>query len=74
MIPLAPTFTSVGGIYKSVQGFNGGISYRYIKDRPANEDNSIVAKGYFCSMLRSTIPGHVESRPGAGKYFQYQLE
>lgn len=47
-IPLAPTFTSVGGIYyKSVQGFNGGISYRYIKDRPANEDNSIVAKGYF---------------------------
>lgn len=47
-IPLAPTLTSVGGIYyKAQKGFNGGISYRYIKDRPANENNSIVAKGYF---------------------------
>lgn len=47
-IPLAPTFTSTGGLYyKKKQGLNGGISYRYIKDRPANEDNSIVAKGYF---------------------------
>jgi len=47
-IPLAPTLTSTGGIYyKKQTGFNGGISYRYIKDRPANEDNSITAKGYF---------------------------
>lgn len=47
-IPLAPTFTSVGGLYyKQQTGFNGGISYRYIKDRPANEDNSITAEGYF---------------------------
>jgi outer membrane cobalamin receptor len=47
-IPLAPTLTSVGGVfYKAQKGFNGGINYRYIKDRPANEDNSIVAKGYF---------------------------
>jgi outer membrane receptor protein involved in Fe transport len=47
-IPLAPTFTSTGGLYyKKKTGFNGGISYRYIKDRPANEDNSIIAKGYF---------------------------
>jgi len=47
-IPLAPTLTSVGGIYyKQKTGFNGGISYRYIKNRPANEDNSITAKGYF---------------------------
>lgn len=47
-IPLAPTLTSVGGLYyKAQKGFNGGINYRYIKDRPANEDNSIVAKGYF---------------------------
>jgi len=47
-ISLAPTFTSMGGIcYRKKQGFNGGISYRYIKDRAANEDNSIVAKGYF---------------------------
>jgi outer membrane cobalamin receptor len=47
-IPLAPIATSTGGIfYKSRQGFNGSISYRYMKSRPANEDNSIVAKGYF---------------------------
>lgn len=47
-IPLAPTLTSVGGLYyKAAKGFNGGLSYRYIKDRPANEDNTIRAKGYF---------------------------
>lgn len=46
-IPLAPTLTSTGGLfYKTQKGFNGGISYRYIKSRPANEDNSLVAKGY----------------------------
>ena len=47
-IPLAPTVTSTGGLfYKNQTGINGGIKYRYIKNRPANEDNSIVAKGYF---------------------------
>ena len=47
-IPLAPTATSTGGLfYKKLSGFNGGMSYRYIKNRPANEDNSIIAKGYF---------------------------
>jgi len=47
-IPLAPTASSTGGIfYKSKFGWNGGLSYRYIADRPANEDNSIIAKGYF---------------------------
>jgi len=47
-IPLAPTFTSVGGVYyKAQKGINGGLNYRYIKNRPANEDNSIIAKGYF---------------------------
>ncbi|CAN5749850.1 TonB-dependent receptor [soil metagenome] len=47
-IPLAPTFTSTGGVfYKAKQGFNGGLTYRYIKSRPADEINSITAKGYF---------------------------
>ncbi len=47
-IPLAPTATSTGGLfYKAKRGFNGGLSYRYIKDRPANDNNSITAKGYF---------------------------
>ncbi|MEP6713134.1 MAG: TonB-dependent receptor [Ferruginibacter sp.] len=47
-IPLAPTATSTGGIfYKPKEGFNGSLSYRVIKSRPANEDGSITAKGYF---------------------------
>jgi outer membrane cobalamin receptor len=47
-IPLAPTVTSTGGLYyKAANGLNGGVTYRYIKNRPANGDNSIVAKGYF---------------------------
>lgn len=47
-IPLAPSLTSVGGItFKNLSKFSGALSYRYVKDRPANEDNSIVASGYF---------------------------
>ncbi len=46
-IPLAPTFTSTGGISLQMKkGFNGSLRYRFIKDRPANEDNSVIAKGY----------------------------
>ncbi|TYA74718.1 TonB-dependent receptor [Seonamhaeicola marinus] len=51
-IPLAPDFTSAGGInFKDVGGFSGGLSYRFVNDRPANEDNSIVAEGYFITDL-----------------------
>lgn len=47
-LPLAPWFTSVGGItYRKEKGLNGSIRYRYMANRPANEDNSVVAKGYF---------------------------
>ena len=47
-IPLAPDFTVAGGLsVTDVGGFSGGIRYRYIDDRPANETNSIVADGYF---------------------------
>ena len=46
-IPLAPTLTSTGGISVQMKnGFNGSLRYRYIKDRAANEDNSVIAKGY----------------------------
>jgi hypothetical protein len=51
-IPLAPDFTTTGGLsFQKTNGFSGGIRYRYLKNRPANEDNSIVAKGYFISDL-----------------------
>ncbi|QIE60082.1 TonB-dependent receptor plug domain-containing protein [Rasiella rasia] len=47
-IPLAPDLTSTGGVsIDNLGAFSGGLNYRYIKDRPANEDNSIVAAGYF---------------------------
>ncbi|MFM1857657.1 MAG: hypothetical protein RLZ05_717 [Bacteroidota bacterium] len=46
--PLAPRITSVGGImYRKQLGWNGSLRYRYMGDRPANEDNSVIAKGYF---------------------------
>ena len=47
-IPLAPDLTSTGGVaFDNIGDFSGGLNYRYIKDRAANEDNSIVAEGYF---------------------------
>jgi outer membrane receptor protein involved in Fe transport len=47
-IPLAPAFTSIGGIsFKLQNGLSGSLRYRFIDHRPANEDNSVVALGYF---------------------------
>ena len=51
-VPLAVPLCSAGGLnYKFANGINGALSYRYMKDRPANEDNSLVAQGYFVSDL-----------------------
>ncbi len=47
-LPLAPRFTSTGGLgVQWENGFSSSIRYRFMGDRPANEDNSLVAKGYF---------------------------
>lgn len=46
-IPLAPTLTSMGGLTYKGKNLNGSIRYRYIKDRAANETNSVTAEGYF---------------------------
>jgi hypothetical protein len=47
-IPLAPRFTSVGGLtLKNPRGFSASLRYRHIDSRPANEDGSIRARGYF---------------------------
>ncbi|MEO6305992.1 MAG: TonB-dependent receptor [Bacteroidia bacterium] len=47
-IPLAPSLTSTGGLsYKRAKGLNASIRYRYLNTRPANEDNSVKAVGYF---------------------------
>ena len=47
-VPLAPPVTSVAGINVNLKnGINVSYRYRYLGSRPAIEDNSIVAKGYF---------------------------
>jgi len=47
-IPLAPKWTSIGGITTSFPGGLGAaMRYRYVADRPANENNSVTAHGYF---------------------------
>ena len=47
-IPLSPDLTSSGGFsFRDIGNFSGGLNYRFIGDRPANEDDSIVAEGYF---------------------------
>jgi len=47
-IPLSADLTSVGGItINHPIGIQAGINYRWIGDRPANEDYSLTAKGYF---------------------------
>ncbi len=51
-VPLSVPLCSAGGLnYKFANGINGALSYRYMKDRPANEDNSLIAKGYFVTDL-----------------------
>jgi outer membrane receptor protein involved in Fe transport len=47
LIPLAPNFTSTGGLtWRFPQGIEGALRYRFIGDRAANENNSVIAKGY----------------------------
>lgn len=47
-IPLAPLQSSAGGVtVRDAGGFSGSLRYRYLADRPANEDNSLRAEGYF---------------------------
>lgn len=47
-IPLAPIWTSTGGLtYINKQGLNGSLRYRYVGKRAGNEDYSLTAVGYF---------------------------
>ncbi len=55
-LPLAVPFSGTGGLdFKFLNGINGGLSYRYLKDRPANEDNSLIARGYFITDLTANF-------------------
>lgn len=56
-LPLAPIFTSTGGItVKTKAGINASLRYRYMCDRPANDDYTIVAKGYFITHAFINFP------------------
>jgi outer membrane receptor protein involved in Fe transport len=47
-LPLAPKFSSIAGLsIRNLKGVNASLRYRYLGERPAAEDNSIVAQGYF---------------------------
>ncbi|OJW12806.1 TonB-dependent receptor [Mucilaginibacter sp. 44-25] len=51
-IPLAPVWSSTGGItYIFRDGFNGSLRYRWLGNRPANEEHSLTAAGYFVNDL-----------------------
>ena len=45
-IPLAPVVTATAGLNFNKDKFHGSLQFRHLQDRPANEDNSIEAKGY----------------------------
>lgn len=54
LIPLAPKFTSIGGLtFQHESGVNGSLRYRLLGDRPANEVNSVTAWGY--TVLDATL-------------------
>lgn len=46
-IPLAPSFTTIGGIQYKRDRMSAVLRYRHLANRPANEDNSLIAAGYF---------------------------
>lgn len=47
LIPLAPTLTSTGGLTViRARGWEGALRYRLLGERPANEFNTVTAKGY----------------------------
>jgi hypothetical protein len=51
-IPLAPVWSSTAGAtWLLKNGLNGSFRYRYLADRPANEDYSLTASGYFVNDL-----------------------
>jgi hypothetical protein len=52
-IPLAPSFTSTGGLHYTRARVTAIARYRYLADRPANEDFSLTATAY--CLLDATV-------------------
>ncbi|GAB2950729.1 TonB-dependent receptor [Hymenobacter coalescens] len=63
-IPLAPSRTSSGGLtYKRPNGFSASLRYRHLDSRPANETNSVRARGYF---LLDAVASYTQRRYQVG--------
>ncbi len=61
-VPLAPAFSSSGGLTGQFSSrWSGGIGYRYLMDRPANEDGSLTAEGFFLAQasVRYTLTNSI---------------
>jgi len=55
-IPLAPRLTAQGGVnFLHSSRLDGALRFRYLADRPANEDNSVVALGH---LLANIVVGY----------------
>jgi len=51
-IPLVPSLTSTGGVAVQLPwGISANLRYRYMNTKPATEDNTVQAKGYFVNDL-----------------------
>ena len=61
-IPLAPSFTSTGGITVKVnRNLAAGLRYRHMSNRPANQDNTLTALGYtVCDAVATYSHKHYE--------------
>jgi outer membrane receptor protein involved in Fe transport len=61
-IPLAPVLSSTGGLtFLPASNLRGALRYRYVADRPANEDYTFTAEGYFLLDANLTLSlGHVD--------------
>ena len=71
LIPLAPTFTSIGGVtYRQPGGLSGSLRYRHIDSRAAIEDNTIRARGYF---LLDAVLNYTRARYQVGASVQNLL-
>ena len=58
-IPLAPHLAlKTGATIKHNSGFGGSLDVRHLADRPANEDNSIIATGYTVVDLSANYSFH----------------
>lgn len=54
-VPLAPSFTSIGGVSAKMKNrFTGSVRYRFISDRPANESNSVRVNGYMITDITTS--------------------